>query len=436
MKRSGIADLPLHGGRVPEWLSQRMTSLGTAITEAIVYDYGASAFLSRLSDPFWFQAFGAVMGMDWHSSGITTAVMGALKRGLANRADDLGLYICGGRGRFSRNTPNELRSISDRRGFDGETLVRTSRLTARIDNNAIADGFQIYLHSFVVAANGEWAVVQQGLNDQTGMARRYHWHSAWVKDFVAEPHTGIVGEHQGTIMNLVDANASPAQNAMLEISRERPEKTLRAAVASKGILPGDVSNSRPTIAGRYLRLPAHHEVRPTDVDLKRLGAVLAVAYERNLHDFAELLLLEKLGPRTLQSLALVAEVIHGAPNRFDDPARFSFAHGGKDGHPFPVPLRTYDESVNFLRTSLDRAKAVRNGPSSDRVNFGREKLDALRRLERFARSVEARIQPEANFDAVIAHERAISPSLNGRTVFDDKVKGQFFIGKGQPQKLF
>ncbi|HSQ24601.1 MAG TPA: DUF763 domain-containing protein, partial [Pyrinomonadaceae bacterium] len=409
---------------------------GTAITEAIVYDYGASAFLSRLSDPFWFQAFGAVMGMDWHSSGITTSVMGALKRGLANRADDLGLYICGGRGRFSRNTPNELRSISDRRGFDGETLVRTSRLTARIDNNAIADGFQIYLHSFVVAANGEWAVVQQGLNDQTGMARRYHWHSAWVKDFVAEPHTGIVGEHQGTIMNLVNANASPAQNAMLEISRERPEKTLRAAAASKGILPDDVSNSRPTIAGRYLRLPAHHEVRPTDVDLKRLGAVLAVAYERNLHDFAELLLLEKLGPRTLQSLALVAEVIHGAPNRFDDPARFSFAYGGKDGHPFPVPLKTYDESVNFLRTSLDRAKAVRNGASSDRVNFGREKLDALRRLERFARSVEARIQPEANFDAVIAQELAISLSLNGRTAFDDKVKGQFFIGKGQQQKLF
>ncbi len=178
MKRSGVADLPLHGGRVPEWLAQRMTKLGTAITEVIIRDYGTSAFLSRLSDPFWFQALGAVMGMDWHSSGITTSVMGALKRGLAPRANELGIYICGGRGRFSRNTPNELRQISERRGFDGEALVRTSRLTARIDNNAIADGFQIYLHSFVLTANGEWASVQQGLNDRSGMARRYHWHSA------------------------------------------------------------------------------------------------------------------------------------------------------------------------------------------------------------------------------------------------------------------
>ncbi len=437
MKRSGIADLPLHGGRVPEWLSQRMTALGTAITEAIIYDYGTSAFLSRLSDPFWFQAFGAVLGMDWHSSGITTSVMGALKRGLAHRADELGLYVCGGRGRFSRNTPNELRAISDRRGFDGDTLVRTSRLTARIDNNAIADGFQIYLHSFVVAADGEWAIVQQGLNDESGMARRYHWHSASVKDFVAEPHTAIVGEHQGKIMNLVDSRARPAQNAMLEISREPPEKTLSATSLGAEIFPADVSKMKPTKAGRYLQLPARHEVRPADVDLKRLGAVLAVAYERNLHDFAELLLVEKLGPRTLQSLALVAEVIHGAPNRFDDPARFSFAHGGKDGHPFPVPLKTYDESLNFLRSSLDRAKEVRGGGDSDRLNFGKEKLEALRRLDRFARSVESRLHPEANFDAVIAHERAISSSLNGRTVLDDKPPGRFFVGKGgHQQKLF
>jgi len=231
MKRSGIADLPLHGGRVPEWLAHRMTRLGTAIARAIVCDYGTSAFLSRLSDPFWFQAFGAAMGMDWHSSGITTSVMGALKRGLASSADELGLYICGGRGRFSRNTPNELRSLSYRLCCDGEALVRTSRLTARIDNNAIADGFQIYLHSFVLAQNGEWAVVQQGLNDQSGLARRYHWHSASVKDFVAEPHTGIVGARQGTIMNLVDAHAQPAQSAMLNLTRERPEKVVREATS-------------------------------------------------------------------------------------------------------------------------------------------------------------------------------------------------------------
>ena len=392
MKRSGVADLPLHGGRVPQWLAERMTKLGTAITEAVIRDYGVSVFLSRLSDPFWFQALGAVMGMDWHSSGITTSVMGALKRGLGPRAEELGLYICGGRGRFSRNTPHELRAIAERRGFDGEALVRTSRLTARVDNNAIADGFQIYLHSFMLAANGEWTVVQQGLNQQSGMARRYHWHSATVRDFVVEPHTGIVGENQGSIMNLVAAQARAAQSAMLEIAREHPEKTLGAATKL-----------------RHLFLPGHHEVRAEDLDLKRLGAVLTVAYERGLHDFAELLLLEKLGPRTLQSLALVAEVVHGAPSRFNDPARFSFAHGGKDGHPFPVPLKTYDESLNFLRASLDTAKMG-----------DQDKLDGFRRLNSFVRAVETRLQPEADFTAAIAHENAISPSLNGRSVFDDK----------------
>ena len=376
---------------MPQWLAERMTKLGTAITEAIVKHYGASVFLSRLSDPFWFQALGAVMGMDWHSSGITTSVMGALKRGIAPRADELGIYICGGRGRFSRNTPQELRSIAERRGFDGEVLVRTSRLTARIDNNAIADGFQIYLHSFVVTSNGEWAVVQQGLNEGSGMARRYHWHSASVRDFVAEPHTGIVGENQGTTMNLVDAQAKPTQTALLDIARENPETTLKAA--------------------RHLRMPRHHEVRAQNIDLKRLGAVLAVAYNRELHNFAELLLLENLGPRTLQSLALIAEVVHGAPSRFSDPARFSFAHGGKDRHPFPVPLKTYDESLNCLRTSLDGAKVG-----------DKDKLDGLRRLECFVRAIETRLKPEADFDAVIAHENAISRSLDGRSVFDDTPK--------------
>ena len=391
MKRSGVADLPLHGGRVPQWLAERMTQLGTAIAEAIIRDYGASSFLSRLSDPFWFQALGSVMGMDWHSSGITTSVMGALKRGLAPRTGELGIYVCGGRGRFSPNTPQELRAIADRRGLDGDDLVRVSRLTARIDNNAIADGFQIYLHSFILAAGGEWAVVQQGLNDDSGMARRYHWHSATVRDFVSEPHSGIVGENQGTIMNLVDAQAKPAQTALLEITRENPEATLKEA--------------------HHLRLPARHDVRAADVDLKRLGAVLAIAYERDLHDFAELLLLEKLGPRTLQSLALIAEVVHGTPSRFADPARFSFAHGGKDRHPFPVPLKTYDESLNCLRTSLDQAKLG-----------DRDKLAGFRRLDRFVRAVETQREPQADFDAVIRHEQAISPSLDGRSVFDRRPK--------------
>ncbi|HET8550510.1 MAG TPA: DUF763 domain-containing protein [Bryobacteraceae bacterium] len=389
MKRSGIADLPLHGGRVPAWLAERMTQLGTGIVEAVLHHYGHSELLSRLSDPFWFQALGSVMGMDWHSSGITTSVIGALKRGLNPRSHELGLFICGGRGRHSLRTPDELRSVADRTGMDGNELVRASRLTARVDNNAIADGFQIYLHSFIVTSGGEWAVVQQGLNDASGLARRYHWHSVSVRDFTSEPHTAIVGENQGAIMNLVDAQARPAQTALLDIVHENPETTLR-----------DV---------RRLIVPARHDVRAPDVDLKRLGAVLTTAYERDLHDFAELLLVEKLGPRTLQSLALVAEVVHGAPSRFSDPARFSFAHGGKDGHPFPVLLKTYDESISVLRRSLEAAK----------VGHG-DKLHAFRRLDTFVRAVEEHHAPEAHFDHVIAHERAISPQLGGRTVFDDE----------------
>src|SRR5215467_2607059 len=336
MQRSGYADLPLHGGHVPAWLAARMAKLGTGISEAILHHYGSAALLSRLSDPFWFQALGAVMGMDWHSSGITTSVMGALKRGLNPRAHELGVYVCGGRGRHSRNTPDELRAIADRCGFDGETLAQTSRLTARIDNNAIADGFQIYLHSFVVSTSGEWAVIQQGMNAATRLARRYHWHSAAVHDFTCEPHTAIVGEAQGTIRNLVDEQARPAQEAMLAITRDAPSHSLAEAAR--------------------LTMPSRHDVRAEDIDLGRLGAVLAIAHDRELKTFADLLLVEKLGPRTLQSLALVAEVIHGTPTRFRDPARFSFAHGGKDGHPFPVPLKTYDESVDVLRRSLDAAR--------------------------------------------------------------------------------
>ena len=373
---------------MPQWLAERMTQMGTAIVEAILHHYGHSELLSRLADPFWFQALGSVMGMDWHSSGITTSVMGALKRGLAPRAEELGIYICGGRGRHSRNTPQELRAIAERKSLDGETLVQTSRLTARIDNNAIADGFQIYLHMMILSAQGEWAVVQQGMNEANGMARRYHWHSTEVRDFTSEPHTGIVGEHQGTIMNLVDAQAKDAQSALLAMAKENPDTTLRAA--------------------RQLLVPRRHEVRAQDVDLKRLGAVLALAYEREFRDFASLLLLENLGPRTLQSLALNAEVVHGAPTRFSDPARFSFSLGGKDRHPFPVPLKTYDESISVLRVSLDAARVG-----------DKEKLEGFRRLEKFARTIEERCEPLADFDAVVAHEKSISRDLGGRSVFDD-----------------
>jgi hypothetical protein len=327
--------------------------------------------------------------MDWHSSGITTSVMGALKRGLNPRAAELGLYICGGRGNAGRATPREILQIADARGLDGDALQRTSRLTAKIDNNCIADGFQIYLHSFALTAAGEWAVIQQGMNPASSAARRYHWHSANVRDFVEEPHSGIAGEHQGWLMNLVDAEARPARGALLEIARGGPDAVIEAV--------------------RHLRMPAHHDVRAEDVDLKRLGAVLASAYVRDLKGFADLLLVENLGPRTLQTMALIAEVVHGTPTRFSDPARFSFALGGKDGHPFPVPLKTYDESLGVLRRGLDRANLD-----------GGQKSDGLRRLDRFVRQVEERTQPEADFDAVMAHERRISKSIGGRTVFDDR----------------
>ena len=393
VKRSGTADLPLHGGRVPPWLAQRMTELGTAIVEQIVISYGPAEFLTRISDPFWFQALGAVMGMDWHSSGITTSVMGALKRGLNPRFDELGFTICGGRGRHSRRTPDELREFSSHTGLNGDELARTSRLTARIDNNAIADGFQLYLHSFIVHKSGEWSVVQQGMNESNHRARRYHWHSSAVRDFVSDPHTAILGQPQGIILNLVDARSEKARDSLLTIAHEPVEASLLEA---------------SLLAARKLVMPAHHQVRAEDVDLKRLGAVLTVAHEQDLRDFASLLLVEGLGPRTLQSLALIAEVVHGAPSRFADPARFSFAHGGKDGHPFPVPLKTYDESLGVLRRALD---AARLGNA--------EKLEGFRRLDRVTRAVEEQRDPMADFTAAVNHERAISPSLGGRTVFDD-----------------
>jgi hypothetical protein len=398
MKRSGIADLPLHGGRVPLWLAERMTQLGTAITENVLLHYGSSGFLSRLSDPFWFQALGAVMGMDWHSSGITTSVLGALKRGLNPRARELGIYICGGRGRHSRRTPDELHDYAGRAILDGDALVRASRLTAKIDNNAIADGFQLYLHSFIVGAHGEWVVIQQGMNGDAGLARRYHWHSKAIRDFTSEPHKAIVGEHQGQIMNLVDAKAKPVQDAMLAIVREKPETMLQET--------------------RKLILPSHHDVRKENVDLKRLGTILAVAYERDLHDFASLLLLEKLGPRTLQSLALIAEVVHGTPSRFSDPARFSFALGGKDRHPFPVPLKTYDESLSVLRSALDSAKIG-----------DRERVDGFKRLNSFVAIVEKKFDVSVQLEEVIRHENAISKSLNGRSVYDKSATSR--LSKGQ-----
>lgn len=390
MKRSGHADLPLHYGHVPLWLAERMSKLGGAIIESIAIEYGRGEVLSRLSDPAWFQSLGCVLGMDWHSSGITTSVMGALKRSVNKQSKELGIYICGGKGRFSRNTPDELLKFSDITGLNGDLLVRNSRLTAKVDNTAIQDGFQIYLHCFVVSVDGQWTVIQQGMNGASGYARRYHWHSENVKSFIEDPHTFIYGRNQGTILNLVDKGAKLTQQAILDLSKQDPAKIITET--------------------RKILLPAHHEVRASDVNIKRLGATLALAHEKDLVNFEDLLLLEGVGPRTLQSLTLVSEVIHGTPSRFNDPARFSFAHGGKDGHPFPVPLKTYDESISVLENSIRKAKIGEP-----------DKHKALQNLHKASVLLEENFVAKDNLEALIEKERKESYKYGGRTVFGKSV---------------
>ncbi len=389
MKRSGFTDLPLHGGRVPAWLHERMAKLGVAIVEVIIAEYGRAEVLRRLSDPFWFQSFGAVLGMDWHSSGITTSVMGALKKSINPISAQLGLHICGGRGRQSRRTPHELLNLADRHGYAGDYLVRCSKLSAKIDNTAIQDGFQLYLHSFILSAEGDWSIVQQGMNPEVGKARRYHWHSPSLTSFVDEPHASIYGPHQGSILNMVAHGAQPARQGVLDIVQEAPALMLKEVM--------------------HLQMPAHHDVRVSDIDLKRLGAMLFLAHERDLDGFEDLMLLEGLGPRTLQSLALVSEIIYGTPIRFSDPARFSFAHGGKDGHPFPVPLQVYDETISFLNQSVERARIDRT-----------DKNQAFKKLFEISKRLEADFTPDSTkFDDLIAQERRQSKNYGGRTVFDD-----------------
>ena len=402
IRNSGHADLPLHTGTVPRWLADRMMVLGTLITESLVENFGPEEVLVRLSDPLWFQSFGAVMGMDWHSSGITTSVMYALKRGLNPRAKELGIYVCGGRGKYSRMTPEELLEVAGQEGLNGDALVRNSKLVAKVDNNAVQDGFQLYQHNFIVTRNGSWAVVQQGMNTEEKKARRYHWCSTNLRSFVEEPHSGVVGDNQGKILNLTDTKADKARTSILEMSHEEPGRMIReisGLVSTQGELFPEYANERSIV------MPAHHDVRAQDVDLKRLGGVLATAYNSQPKDFEELLLTPGLGPRTLQSLALVSEVIYGTPSRFTDPARFSFAHGGKDGHPFPVPLKIYDESIRILRDSIEKSK----------LGY-KDKSDCIRRLHTVALNVERNCQPDVDFDAAIRFEKEHSSEWDGKTV--------------------
>jgi hypothetical protein len=398
-RRTGSADLPLHGGRVPPWLATRMSSLGAIITQAIVYHYGRDEFLQRLSHPFWFQSFGAVMGMDWHSSGITTSVIGALKRGLGPLSGELGIHVCGGRGKHSRKTPDELRRLGESVGFDGARLTRASRLVAKVDSAALQDGFDLYLHGFFVADDGKWTVVQQGMNGDKKQARRYHWHSENLTSFVDEPHSAIDGPVQGEIVNLIDKRAEPSRASQLILLTDLgPDRILRELAALSGAMPAQALLP-------HLVMPAHHDVRSSDVFSRRLHGTLAAAADRGPVDFPELLLTPGVGARTVRSLAMVAEVVHGAPYRFRDPARFSLAHGGKDRHPYPVPIKIYDETIRVLKSAIGNAKLGRE-----------EELGAIKRLDDQARRLE-RVARGPSLETFIASELAASPELDGRSVF-------------------
>jgi uncharacterized protein len=400
VRRSGSADLPLHNGHVPKWLADRMTRLGAVISQAIIHHYGRDEFLRRLAHPFWFQSFGAVMGMDWHSSGITTSVLGALKRGLAPLDSELGLRVCGGRGKHSRQTPHELVAIGERIGFDGGKLATASRLVAKVDSAAVQDGFELYLHGFVVADDGRWVVVQQGMNGDRKQARRYHWLSDGLKSFVDEPHAAIEGHAQGEIINLTDRRAEASRNKQLELLGSLGPDGITRELAS---LAGDATPSQASLP--FLIMPAHHDVRAGDIDLRRLHGNLAAAAEHAPTDFADLLLTPGVGGRTVRALAMVAEVAHGAPCRFSDPARFSFAHGGKDRHPFPVPLKVYDETIRVLQAAVQKAKLGQD-----------DELAALQKLDRESRKLE-RVATGPTMERLIAEEFEQSAQYGGRSVF-------------------
>jgi hypothetical protein len=400
-RRAGSADLPLHGGHVPKWLADRMTRLGAVISQAIVHQYGRDELLRRLAHPFWFQSFGACMGMDWHSSGITTSVIGALKRGLGPLRAELGIHVCGGRGQHSRKTPHELVAIGERVGFDGAALSTASRLVAKVDSTAVQDGFDLYLHGFIVTDDGHWAVVQQGMNGERKQARRYHWISEGLKSFIDEPHSAIDGPQQGTIINLTDRRAELSRDKQLELLADLgPDGILRELTASQPTAPPPAQMMLP-----HLVMPAHHDVRPADVHLRRLHGNLAAAADRGPVDYPDLLLTPGVGARTVQALAMLAEVVHGAPCRFSDPARFSLAHGGKDRHPFPVPLKVYDETIRVLKSAVRKAKLGQN-----------EELSALKRLDDQARKLE-RVAAGPTLDAFVSTEFERSHDYAGRSVF-------------------
>lgn len=356
MRRTGTATLPLHSGSAPRWLFARMVRLGRAVLAALVEDIGPRGVLRRISDPFWFQAFGCLLGFDWHSSGLTNTVCGALKEAVRGAERDLGLLVAGGKGRTARATPEEVRNYGDRLGVDADALTRYSRLAAKVDSSAVQDGYDLYHHTLFATLDGSWAVIQQGMRLQDRTARRYHWLGEAVRSFVCEPHAAVCCDVRTPTLNLVAEEAQPVREAVVGLAREHPERVLHE-------LP------------RVLVMPARHALGPEDIHPGRLRTVLLRTYEAQAPDFEHLLELPGLGAKTLRALALLSELLAGTPLSWRDPARYSFAHGGKDGHPYPVDRATYDHTVAVLEDAVRRA---RTGET--------DRLQALRRLHRFVRS--------------------------------------------------
>ncbi len=392
MINSGTLGMPLHFGKVPTFLTERMGKMGDAIIESIVYNYGKSEVLTRMSDPNWFQALGAVMGMHWNSSGVTATVLGSLKQHINPKASDLGLYILGGKGKTAWNTPKQIYRVAERHALPGTELARSARLTQRIDNNAIQDGFNLYQQYFILSDEGEWTAISQGMNKDTRRARRYHWHSPTVRSFGDAPHTGIVGLEDQRVLNLTDQRADMLRTHMVDLTRENPKIVAEAV--------------------REAELPNRHDVRKEDINMNRLASVLDLAYNRDIEKFEDLVELQGVGPRTLKALAMASEVIHGDAARFEDPARFAFAVGGKDGRPHPVDTDALDETIGMLQSAVDHAKLG-----------DKDKSAALRRLHEVAKAGENKGVPIDFLKELIDHEWHHAENGNGKTFMGTVVKG-------------
>jgi hypothetical protein len=348
--RTGFAQLPLHHGRAPRWLFTRMVKLARAIIEVMVVEQGREEFLRRVSDPYWFQAFGSILGFDWHSSGVTTTVCGAMKEGTKDIAGDLGMYFCGGKGGASRKTPAQINSICETLSIDPGKLVFASKIAAKVDNTCVQDGYNLYHHMFIFTKNGDWTVIQQGMNPDNHFARRYHWLSFNLQSYINEPHVAVCCDQKRDALNMVAEESDASRGVVTEIARERPDKILKEAK-------------------RILTMPSRHPVLKLDINPKYFHKILLKTYEQAPASFESLININGVGPKTLRALALIGELLYGARPSFRDPARYSFAHGGKDGFPYPVDRNIYNESIAFLESAIKKAKIGEN-----------ERLKALRKL--------------------------------------------------------